>query len=491
MSAERPFPPELWEQIPVAVQDYIRALEARVTALEAIVQRLEVTVQHMTEQLQQDSRTSSRPPSSAPPQATAKRARRAPSGRRPGGQTGHEGHTRALVPVDAVAMVCPVKPARCRRCQHPLLGEDPTPRRHQVTDIPPVPPVVTEYQLHQLRCPVCGEVTPAEWPTGVPTGGFGPRAQAIAALCTGAYHLSKRTTQRVLEELFGVSISVGTLANLEQATVAALAQSVTEARGFVQAQPTAYLDETGWHEGRARAWLWVAVTTWVTVFVVRLSRGGQVAQELLGERFWGYLVTDRWSAYTWYPTWRRQVCWAHLLRDIEAMIERGGGSQGIGEALRVQARQMFHWWHRVRDGTLAHASLAHYMRPIRWEVERLLDAGQTCGVPKTEGMCREILKLRQALWTFVRHEGVEPTNNAAERAIRPGVLWRKGSFGTQSPEGSRFVETMMTVVATLTQPHRNVLASVTAACEAALHGEAAPSLLPIPALTEQHLCPVA
>ena len=95
------------------------------------------------------------------------------------------------------------------------------------------------------------------------------------------------------------------------------------------------------------------------------------------------------------------------------------------------------------------------MRPMRRHVARLLKAGQTCGVAKTEGVCREVLKVYEALWTFVRVEGVEPTNNAAERAIRPGVLWRKGSFGTQSAQGSRFVEAMMTVVATLKQQHRN------------------------------------
>jgi len=134
--------------------------------------------------------------------------------------------------------------------------------------------------------------------------------------------------------------------------------------------------------------------------------------------------------------------------------------------LRAQARQMFHWWHRVRDGTLAYASFASYMWPVRQEVERLLEAGQTCGTPKTEGVCREILKRHQALWTFVRHEGVEPTNNAAERAIRPGVLWRKGSFGTHSADGSRFVDAMMTVVATLKQQHRHVLDYLTTACEA-------------------------
>jgi transposase len=173
------------------------------------------------------------------------------------------------------------------------------------------------------------------------------------------------------------------------------------------------------------------------------------------------------------------------------MIEHGGQSQVIGEALRGQARQMFQWWHRVRDGTLAQTTFARYMWPIRREVERLLAAGQTCGVPKTEGMCREILKVRQALWTFVRHEGVEPTNNAAERAIRPGVLWRKGSFGTQSADGSRFVEVMMTVVATLKQQHRDVLDYLTAACKAALRGEGAPSLLPTPAQLAQGMRPAA
>jgi transposase len=259
----------------------------------------------------------------------------------------------------------------------------------------------------------------------------------------------------------------------------------------VQGQLTAYLDETGWREGRQRAWLWTAVTAWVTVFVVRRSRRSQVAHELLGERFWGYLVTDRWSAYSWYPSWRRQVCWAHLRRDIAAMCERDGRSQAIGEALRDQARQMFHGWHRVCDGTLAHASFARYRRPVRCEVERLLEEGQTCGVPKTEGVCREILKRRQALWTFVRHEGVEPTNNAAERAIRPAVLWRKGSVGTQSPEGSRFVEAMMTVATTLKQQHRNVLGYLTAACEAPWRGDPAPSLLPTPDHLTEFLHPAA
>jgi transposase len=483
MNSERPLPQEIWDQLPAAAQAYIRALEARIATLEA-------TVQHLTERLRQDSRTSSRPPSSDPPQTRRPQRRRTPSGRKAGGQPGHQGHTRALIPLEDVATVLPIKPTHCGCCQHPLQGEDPQPRRHQVTELPPVPPLVTEYQLHRLRCPACGAHTRADMPHGVPPGGFGPRVQAIVALCTGAYHLSKRATQHVRDDLFGVPMSLGTITNLEQATVQALATPVTEAQRYVQAQPVAHLDETGWREAAARAWLWVAVTAWVTVFVVRLSRGSKVAQDLLGERFCGILVTDRWSASTWYPTRWRPICGAHLLRDIEAMRERGGRSQTIGEALRAQAHQMFHWWHQVRDGTLPYAHFRVMMRPLRREVARLLKAGQTCGETKTAGVCREVLKLRDALWTFVRVEGVEPTNNAAERAIRPGVLWRKGSFGTQNGEGSRFVETMMTVVATLKQQHRHILAYVTEACQAIHAGIPAPSLLPPCAESEEGL-PVA
>ena len=174
----------------------------------------------------------------------------------------------------------------------------------------------------------------------------------------------------------------------------------------------------------------------------------------------------------------RQRCWAHLLRDFEAIRGRGGASEEIGAALLAQAHQMFTWWHRVRDGTLKRSTFRSYMSPLRREVERLLDAGSRCGMPTTEGTCRDIVKRREALWTFVQVEGVEPTNNTAERSIRPGVQRRKISFGTQREAGSRFVESMMTVVATLKQQQRNVLEYLTAAHEAALRGEAAPSLLP-------------
>jgi transposase len=173
------------------------------------------------------------------------------------------------------------------------------------------------------------------------------------------------------------------------------------------------------------------------------------------------------------------------------MLARGGRSRASGEALRAPARPLLQWWHRVRAGTLAPSRVASSRRPMRREVERLLDAGQPWGVPKTAGTCRELRKRRQARWTGGRHPAVEPTTNAAERAIRPGVRWRNGRFGPQSPEGSRVVEAMMTVVATLTQPPRHGLDQVTTACEAALWGAPAPSLLPTGDALNQVMRPAA
>ena len=467
---------EVWEWTPPEAQAYIRALEARVETLTSMVHALQEQVGTLQEQLHQTSRNSSRPPSSDPPQQQRPHCPRGQ--RRRGGQPGHPGSTRPLIPVEEVDEVVVIKPTQCTHCQVPLSGDDPKPWRHQVLEIPPIKPVVTEYQWHQLACPSCGATTRAPWPAGVPSGTYGPRVQATVALCTGAYRLSKRTTQQAMEEVFGVPMSVGTISPLEQATTEAVAAPVEAARTYVQAQEVAHLDETSWRQGDKRAWLWVAVTSWGTVFVVRMSRGGQVARELLGAQFSGILVTDRYSAYNGYPVRWRQVCWAHLLRDFEAMRGRGGRSEESGDALLAQAHQLFAWWHQVREGTLKRSTFRSYMSPLRREVERLLEAGSQCGVPKTTGTCQDILKRREALWTFVQVEGVEPTNNTAERSIRPGVLWRKGSFGTQSAEGSRFVESMMTVVATLKQQQRNVLESLTTACEAALRGEAAPSLLP-------------
>jgi len=476
METPAALPSDIWQQTPPEAQASIRALEARLSTWESMGQALQEQNRAFQEQLNHTSRHASRAPSSDPPQS--QRPRRPRGQRRRGGQPGHPGHTRNLVPVEEVDEVVVLTPEQCHGGHAPLWGDDPSPLRHHVLEIPPIKPVITAYPWHQLVCPDGGETTRAPWPAGVPSGPYGPRVHATVARCTGSYRVSTRTTQQVMDDLFGVPMRVGTISQSEKTTTEVVAAPVEEARASVHDQAVAHVDETSWRQGGKRAWLWVAVTSMVTVLLIRMSRGGQVARELLGEHFSGILVTDRSSASNWYPVRWRQLCWAHVLRDCEAIRGRGGVSEEMGAALLAKAHQMLTWWHRVREGTLKRSTFQSSMSPLRREGEQLLEAGSRCGVSNTEGTCHEMLKRREALGTFVQVEGVEPTTNAAERAIRPGVQRRTISFGTQSEEGSRFVESMMTVVATLKPQKRNVLEYLTAAHEAALRGEAAPSLLP-------------
>jgi len=441
-----------------------------------IIQQLLARMAELEERLRQSSQNSSRPPSSDAP-AGRRFPPRPPSGRRPGGQPGHEGQQRLLLPEAAVDLIVPVKPPRCPRCAAPLRGVDPTPRRHQVTEVPPVRPHVTEYQLHTLACARCGTATAATLPAGVPRGAFGPRLAATVAVCTGVYHLSRRTTVGVMADLFGVDLALGSVSACEQAVSAAVAAPVAEAHGYVQQQEVIHVDETGWRQGRQRAWLWVMGSAWATVFLIHARRSTAAARCLLGSSE-ALVVSDRWSAYTAWPIEHRQLCWAHLRREWTAFTERGGAAARLGRALLTDTATMFAGWHRVRDGTLARPRFWHAMRPLRRRVERRLRRGAQTTDRKTAATCRDLVKLRTALWTFIDVPGVEPTNNAAERALRPAVLWRRGSFGTHSAAGSRFAERMLTVATTFRQQGRNVVDYVTAAAVAALHKLPPPSLLP-------------
>lgn len=468
---QMPFTAEEWAQTPKAVQEFVLTLMARVQALEAELAALR-------EQVNRNSRNSSQPPSSDGPVVPPKPSRQGKSKRKRGGQKGHLGTTRKLVPLEEVKEIHEVKPPACCTCGHELEGEDVEPYRHQVTDIPPVKVEVTEYRLHTLACPGCGETTRAELPEGVPQGAFGPRFQATISLLSGHYHLSKRKSAEILKDLFQAEIGLGSVPALEQRTSEAIREAVQEVHEHIRKQPTVNIDETGWREMNQRAWLWTAATPKVTAFFIRLRRSGQVAKEILSETFQGIAGSDRWSAYNWLPNHSRQLCWSHLLRDFQAFVEREGESQRIGEAILEQAWLMFGWWHRVQEGTLNREAFQQQMQAVEQKVGELLRQGTACDHKKTAGTCRDILKREAALWTFVHIEGVEPTNNLAEQQVRSGVLWRKNSFGTQSETGSRFAERIMTVAATLKQQRRDVLDYLTKACEAANWGLQSPSLLP-------------
>jgi transposase len=471
----------------------ITHLEAQIAERDQVIAKLLERITKLEEQLRQSSQNSSKPPSSDPPWLL-RGAKKKPSGRKPGGQPGHRKHERKLLPPERVDETHDEWPASCENCQQDLsigarleMGEA---VRHQVIDLPEVRAHVAEYRLHTQYCPQCQWATRAAVPQGVATSCFGPRLQAVVAICSGVYRLTKRTVVSMLGDLFDVEMALGSVTTCEQRTSEVLAAPVQEARHYVEKQPVAYADETGWREARKRAWIWVAVTHWVTVFLVHPRRNAGAAQQLLGQ-FKGVLVSDRWSAYLGWPLSARQLCWAHLLRYFKAFAECKGAAMPIGEKLVALTKDMFRRWHRVRDGTLARSTFRADMRPVRAEVERLLEEGSHCGEPKVEATCRDILSLKPALWTFLRVVGVEPTNNAAERAIRWCVLMRKTSFGTHSAAGSRFIERILTVAATLKQQGRNVVDYITEACEQSLHGRAAPSLLPSKETQDQVLRPAA
>lgn len=458
--------------------DRIEELEAQIRVQQATIEALHARVRELEAQLAQSSGNSSRPPSTDPPGAPPP-ARPKRTGRRRGGQPGHDKHTRTLVPPEQVTQTQALKPCTCRRCGKALAGEDPTPYRHQVIEIPKVVATVQEYQLHALVCPDCGISTRATLPVGVPTGQFGPRLQSMVSLCSGDYRMSKRATEHLVEDFFSVPIALGSVTNLEQATSEAIAAPVEEVGQAITKEPVVHADETGWYERSHRAWLWAAVTASMAFFVICKSRCTKAAKQLLGAAFAGILVSDRWSAYAWVERTRRQLCWAHLLRQFRGFQDYGPEAATIGRGLEVLTETMFHLWHRVRDGTMTRVAFQELMTPLREQVVTWLEEGQSCSVRKVAGRCREILEVESALWTFVHVEGVEPTNNAAERILRQGVLWRKSSFGTDSPNGSRFVERILTVVTTLRLQKRNVLDYLTAACQAALQGKPPPSLLPV------------
>jgi len=461
-------PAAVWATFPAAAQAVIVALEARVRDLEA--------------RLGQTSANSSRPPSSDPLWGK-RRPPAGPSGRRAGGQPGHAGHFRALAPPERVDAVLDHWPARCAGCAVPLAGAPGTAGGtdyvpHQVTELPVLRAVVTEHRLHRVACAACGATTRAALPPEVPAGAAGPRLQAAVATLSGGYRLSRRAVADLCETLLDAPLSVGSVDALCQATSVALAPAVAEAAATLPHADVVHADETPWKQGRARPWLWVAVTALVTVFRIAAGRDRGVIQALLGAAYAGTLVTDRYSAYAWLDVAFRQVCWAHLTRDFQALVDRGGPAAPLGTAALALVRDLFTAWHQYRGGTLTRAALQDALAPVQESLAALLHAGQDNADPRAGGLCRTLLRLWPALWTFVEVDGVEPTNNAAERALRPAVLWRKGSFGTRSEDGARFVERLLTVTATCKQHGRSVLEYLAGVCTASQEGLPVPSLLP-------------
>ena len=456
--------------------------DERVAAIEEILARLEKFEKEfevLLAKLAQDSTNSSRPPSSDGPRGKFKVKRKPPmqpSGRPRGGQKGHPKHSRPLVPPEKVNRFVDCKPGACGSCRSPLDGADLTPIRHQVAEIPPIEPVITEYRLHEFQCGQCGAATRGELPAGVSKGCFGVRLTAILALLSGGCRLGKRTIQQLTEQLFGLSISLGMICKLERRVAEALEQPVDAIAEYVRTQHV-NIDETSWRENKKLHWLWVVAAPLATLFHIAARRTSAVAKSLLGEEYAGVATSDRHGAYNWIAL--RQLCWSHLRRDFQAMIDRGGPGRKVGESLLSISDALFIWRHRVRDGELTRKGFLAKVRILRDELTSTLEEAIQCGCAKTARICKRLLKEEAYFWTFARIEGVEPTNNTGERTINVAVRYRKMSGGTDSATGSRFVERMLSVTNTCRQQGHDALAYLTECLQAKLNKEATPSLLPL------------
>jgi transposase len=453
----------------------------RIAELEALVAKLMDRVAELEARLSQNSSNSNQPPSKDTPEQRRDREKASPSDRKRGGQPGHKPQRREMLPPEKVSHIEDHRPHECEQCGSSLrVVDDPDPLRHQVVDLPEIQPEVTEHRLHATDCEECGHRTRASLPTGVPRSMFGPRLLALVALLTGACRVSRRQAVMFLGDVLGIRVSLGALSEAEQRVSDAVAPAVDEVVDFVRAQPVKHVDATTWATAGAYRSLWTISTALVTVFVIACDGTHHTVKRLL-HRARGLLVSDRAKVFGFWAMNRRQICWAHLIRKFSGFVERKGTGSQIARQLHQTAELMFHHWHRVCQGMMTRREFREWMKPVRERAEWLLERGMDLGVRGFSGTCADILDHRPALWAFVDRPNVDPTNNLAERDLRPFVLWRKVSHGTQSERGERYAERIMTVTHTLRKQNRSVFHYLHHACANHLYDNPPESLLPLSA----------
>ena len=458
------------------LEGQLGAGNARIAELELQVVALTKQVADLLEKLGRNSRNSHLPPSSDPPGSHTGKGKK--SGRKRGGQPGHGGATRKLVPVEEVDEVIDLFPKECESCWAPLPAVlDPSAKRYQQTELlPPVMRHTKEWRRHEVSCPKCGYRTRAPYDaTVIPGSPFGPRLEATAGALTGDYHLSRRKTQRLLAELLGVQVSLGALSAIEARVSEAIVPAVDQAWEQANEAPVKHTDGTSWVQAGKTLSLWTIATTMVTVFKILADHTKETLEPYFGA-LRGILVSDRAKELNFWAMERRQICWAHLLRRFIAFSERDGVAAAIGRELLDATSVLFEYWYDFKAGKLDRATLVKRMAPLRAQVEAALERAVAADIAGLSGSCADILEHRAALWTFVEEDGVEPTNNHAELELRDFVLWRKRSYGTQSERGNRFAERIMTVTHTARKLKVNVFEFLTACCRAFASGTEPPVL---------------
>ena len=452
---------------------------AWIAELEQANAELRQQVAKLIEEKGKNSSNSGKPPSSDSPSTRAQRRakKKDKSGKKRGGQPGHQGSQRALVPPEKVDVVVPHFPIECENCWEELpQTPDPSPQRYQTTELPPVKLHTTEHQCHAVTCPRCSHRTSASSSFEIPPA-FGPRLMAVVALLTGVCHLSRRGAARLLADLIGVKVSLGAVSTIERRVSEALKTVVDEVWKHVVDEATSkHTDGTTWYQAGTYCALWTIATIKATAFKILANAKKTTLAALFGGKHHGTLVSDRAAALMFWAMEHRQICWAHLLRKFIAFSEKLGRSGVIGTELLEYVGVMFEYWDDMKTGKITRAQFREHMAPVRKQFEAALERAVAANIKGVSGSCADILEHKAALWTFVDHDEVEPTNNHAERELRAFVLWRRRSFGTQSDRGNRFAERLMTVAHTARKQNKNVLTFLTDTCTAARDGKKLPSL---------------
>ena len=441
----------------------------------------------------QNSTTSSKPPSSdglAGKQRPRCVSQRKKSGRKPGGQPGHPGRHRGLVPPERVDAVIPMYPAQCRHCEKTFGDRDRAraaqcePQRHQVTELPKIAAHITEYQCHKLKCEKCGKTTPATVPDEV-KGNFGPELTALIAYQTVTCRMPRRVVLESLEHVLGIPLSLGSVQKVWEEASEAVAEPYEELARQLPREPVVNSDETSYRTNGEKRWLWALVASTFVFYRVAATRGAEVLVALLGEIFAGILCSDRYAGYTAYHKGEAQFCWAHFKRNIlgaQAIAKSTDAERFCRDALALHAR-LFRLWHRFRAGPATRHPIDNRQELIRKSIplqmkffalgERYLDSKD-----------KDVRNLATALFVhcgeffvFIEKVGVEPTNNAAERALRCAVQWRKTSFGSRSARGETAMARLLTVTRTCRMQNRNSLGYLSAAVRAHRSMAPVPSLL--------------
>ena len=434
------------------VIETLLAMDARIRELEKLEQRV-LELERIIAALTRNSSNSSRPPSSDLP-GTKKTKRIRPANRKQGGQPGHKGKKRDLLPPEEMDRIHNLFPERCECCQLPfpsaLLIPSLQPTRHQVFELPVVTPIKEEYRCHTLLCQ-CGHRTAASLPRHIAQSNFGPRVHAAIAYLASVHRGSRRGIAEIMGNFFNIDISTGAICNAAERVSEACVPVVNVIKRYTAKALTLNIDETGWKSKGDRRYLWTFVSPLAVLFVIAASRGAKVLTEVLGDTFAGIITSDDYSAYnSYHKHGLRQLCWAHIIRKFKGLKDGRSSPDAylFSKNMLKEIGTIFTYWHAYPDSGCSRSQLWLATALIRGRIKRYCNHYLDSNDPLVRTRAKRTLQNWDYLFTFLAHEGVEPTNNAAERAIRPAVQWRKICFGSQSATGERFTERLLTVVRT-------------------------------------------